>query len=222
MPIARQPEPELMDLCDEAEAYAVADFAEVNARFVDRLLEVVGDRPDARTVDLGTGPADIPLRVAKARPDWHVTAVDGSDAMLQHARQAVEAAGFADRVELVLADAKKTSLPAGAFDVVFSNSILHHIDETHALWAEVRRLASPNATFFFRDLARPESEDEARAIVQRYASDESALLQEEFYRSLLAAYTPDEIRRQLDLAGLGMLEVAMATDRHVDVFGKLS
>ncbi len=221
MSLDRQPEPELMDLRDEAEAYAVADFAEVNARFVDRLLELAGDIAEARTVDLGTGPADIPIRVAKALPGWHIAAVDGSEAMLRHARAAVDAEMLSDRIELVLADAKKTSLPGGSYDVVFSNSILHHIDETHALWAEVRRLAAPGAVIVFRDLARPESAERAEEIVRRYASDESALLQEEFHRSLLAAYTPEEIRRQLDLAGLGSLEVAMVTDRHVDVFGQV-
>jgi hypothetical protein len=32
----RQPEPELMDLPHEAQAYAAADFSGVNAAFVDR------------------------------------------------------------------------------------------------------------------------------------------------------------------------------------------
>lgn len=42
MPAAmhRQPEPELMDLAHEAEAYAAADFSDVNAAFVDRLLSL--------------------------------------------------------------------------------------------------------------------------------------------------------------------------------------
>ena len=36
----RQPEPEAMDRDDEARAYAVADFVDVNQAFVDRLLFV--------------------------------------------------------------------------------------------------------------------------------------------------------------------------------------
>ena len=72
-----------------------------------------------------------------------------------------------------------------------------------------------------RDLARPENPEAARAIVERHSGDESALLQEEFYRSLLASYAPDELRVQLSRAQLGSLRVEMASDRHLDVFGRL-
>jgi len=210
-----------MDIPAEAEAYAKADFAGVNQAFADRLLELVGPLEEAAAVDLGTGPADIPIRVVQARPLWHVAAVDASRAMLELARQAVEEARLSDRIELVLADAKSTSLPTGAFDVVFSNSILHHINEVEQFWTELRRLARAGAVVLLRDLARPARPEAARQIVNEYAAQESGLLQEEFYRSLLASYTPDEIRAQLDLAGLTALKVAMVSDRHFDVFGRL-
>jgi 2-polyprenyl-3-methyl-5-hydroxy-6-metoxy-1,4-benzoquinol methylase len=108
---------------------------------------------------------------------------------------------------------------AGAFDVIFANSILHHINDTAALWAEVRRLATSGALVFMRDLARPATPQIARDIVNRHAGSESPLLQEEYHRSLLAAYTPEEVRLQLCRASLAGLEVAMATDRHMDVWG---
>lgn len=220
-PIPRMPEPEVMDLVDEAQAYADADFTEVNQAFVDRLVEVVGDRPGRRVVDLGTGPGEIPLLAARARSDWHITAVDFSQPMLDLAARAAREASLADRVMFVCGDAKATGLPGGAFDVVFSNSILHHITETDRLWAEVCRLAAPGATVFFRDLARPDSEARARRIVQTYAAEESDLLQEEFFRSLLSAYTVEEVRDQLSRAGLAGLTVSMVTDRHLDVSGQV-
>ncbi len=217
----RQPEPEYMDLVEEADAYARADFADVNQRFVERLLELAGPMASARAVDLGTGPADIPIRVVQARPGWRVTAVDASQPMLDIARRDVDRAGLSGSIELVLADAKAAALPSAAFDVVFSNSILHHINEVDALWAEVKRLARPGAVIFLRDLARPPSPQRAREIVEQYADDASPLLQEEYYRSLLASYTPEEVRDQLDRAQLATLELAMASDRHLDVFGRL-
>ena len=216
----RQPEPELMDLKDEAVAYAKADFAAVNEAFVQRLLALAGPLTTGRLLDLGTGPGDIPIRVARARPRWHIVAVDASQAMIQLARRAADRAGVSASVELVLGDAKTTSLPTAGFDVVFSNSILHHVNETDRLWAEVKRLARPGGMVLFRDLARPDNEDVARRIVEQYSGQESALLKDEFYRSLLAAYTPEEVREQLDRAGLTTLEVAMVSDRHLDVFGR--
>ncbi len=217
----RQPEPEAMDDAEEARAYAHADFAEVNQAFVERLLELAGRRARAAALDLGTGPGDIPVRLVRARPSWHVVALDASGPMLEFARQAVERAEMSARIQLLTADAKATGLTSHAFDVVFSNSIPHHITQVHLLWAEVKRLGKSGATVLLRDLARPESPEAARSIVQHYAAHESDLLQEEYYRSLLSAYTSAEIRTQLDGAGLEAIQVAMVTDRHLDVFGQL-
>lgn len=218
-PIQRQAEPEWMDDPAEAKAYAEADFAAVNDAFVAKLLEVAGPLDEARAVDLGTGPADIPIRLLRARPRWRVAAVDAAAAMLAIARRAIDAAGLAGSITPVQADAKGTPLAAGAFDVIFSNSILHHITDTASFWAEVKRLGHRGTAVFLRDLARPASVAAAREIVNLHAGGESPLLQEEYYRSLLSAYTVDEVRLQLASAGLGELNVQMITDRHMDIWG---
>ncbi len=217
----RQPEPELMDDSSEAYAYAVADFAEVNRAFAQRLVELAGRLDEARAVDLGTGPGDIPVLVARAMPGWSITAVDASEPMLRYAHEAASAAGLADRIRLLLADVKDTGLPAGGFDVVFSNSILHHITDTASFWSEVRRIAAPGAVVLVRDLARPDSASSAEQIVHTYAAEETELLREEFYRSLLSAYTPQEVCGQLTRAGLNRLRVETVSDRHLDVCGTL-
>ena len=73
-----------------------------------------------------------------------------------------------------------------------------------------------------RDIFRPLSTDSARAIVTTHAGTEPELLQEEFYRSLLAAYTVPEIQGQLRQAGLTSLQVEAVSDRHLDVYGHLA
>ena len=219
--MSRQPEPEVMDIEAEAEAYARADFSEVNQAFADRLVELVGGLERAAAIDLGAGPADITIRVSKARPAWRIKAVDAAPAMLALARKAVDNAGLSGAIELIQADAKDTRLPGQSFDVLFSNSILHHITQVELFWNEVKRLAKPGALVFLRDLARPASPQSARDVVEKYSGSESELLKEEFYRSLLSAYTPEEVRIQLKSAALDWLDVAMVTDRHLDVFGRL-
>ena len=109
----RRPEPELMDDAAEALAYARADFADVNQAFVRRLIELAGTVESARALDLGTGPADIPIRVVCALPGWQVTAVEAARPMLGLARASIERAGLTSAIELHLADAKATGLPAG-------------------------------------------------------------------------------------------------------------
>ncbi len=217
MTMQRQPEDELMDLPAEAAAYAQADFSQVNDAFVVRLIGLIGGRPCRYALDLGTGPADIPIRLVRRLPGVHVTAVDASPAMLELAARAVQAAGLTSRIDLVLADAKAAPLSGGRFDAIFSNSILHHIDDTASFWREVKRAGAPGAVVFMRDLARPASPADARQLTRQYAGGESPLLQEEYYRSLLAAYTPDEVRAQLSQAGLSDLHVEMVTDRHMDI-----
>jgi ubiquinone/menaquinone biosynthesis C-methylase UbiE len=212
----RRPEPELMDLPAEAAAYAAADFSAVNAAFVERLLQLVGSRPDVRAIDLGTGPGDIAIRVARARPSWRVMAIDGSEPMLAIARRD---AGDLSNVRFTSADAKGTGFPDGSFDVILSNSLLHHMRDPLPLWREIARLAAPGATIFVRDLMRPSSEDDVRRLVDLHAGNESALLKEEFHRSLLAAFTLDEVRGQLAATTLAHLTVCASSDRHLDIFG---
>lgn len=221
-PLARAPEPELMDLPVEALAYAQADFSTVNEAFVERLRELARGLEDATLLDLGTGPGDIALRIARREPTWRITAIDGAPTMLGLARSAASAAGLAGRIRFQLADAKRLPFDNGAFGIVCSNSLLHHVADPGSLWREARRVIKPAGLLFLRDLMRPNSEAAARAIVEWYASSESELLQAEFLRSLLAAYSPQEVRSQLDEAGLGYLEVRSVSDRHLDVWGTIS
>lgn len=218
----RRPEPELMDLAEEARVYARANFNDVNQAFVARLLELAADTPTATVVDLGTGPAGIPVLIAKARPNWHITAVDASKPMLTIAQVGIKMSNLADRIKIHQADVKVTNLPDQSFDIVICNSLLHHMPDPSHLWTEIKRLTKPNGLIFVRDLRRPDSDDAAKKLVELHAATEPPLLQKEFHRSLLAAFTPDEIRRQLDAAGLSGLSVAPIPDRHVEIFGRIS
>jgi ubiquinone/menaquinone biosynthesis C-methylase UbiE len=216
----RKAEAEIMNLPDEVDAYVRGDFASINQLFADRLIELAGSHQSAAAIDLGTGPADIPVRVAKLRPQWSITAVDASAPMLEAAGVAIKKANVAS-IKLVLADAKDSKLPARSFDILFSNSILHHVSSPGGFWSEVRRIAKPDAFVLIRDLARPESEARARELVKLYAGSESTLLQQEFFNSLLSSYTTEEVRAQISNAGLGQLRVSMVSDRHLDVAGRL-
>jgi ubiquinone/menaquinone biosynthesis C-methylase UbiE len=172
-------------------------------------------------VDLGTGPGTVPIMVAKSRPGWHITAIDAAKAMTRIAQISVKMAGVAGRVQIHTLNAKATGLPDRAFDIVFCASLVHHMPDPVPLWREIRRLAAPGALIYVRDLKRPESEDVARELVNKHASEQSELLREEFYRSLLSAFTVEEVRQQLDAADLSFLTVEPVPDRYLDVFGRM-
>ena len=90
-----------MDDKDQAAAYARADFSSSNQMFVDGLIEAYPDRLGS-ILDIGCGPADVPIRILRAVPSAKVTAVDASLPMVEIARQAVQEAGFQDDIDVVL------------------------------------------------------------------------------------------------------------------------
>ncbi len=146
--LRRMPEPERMTPAEEND-YALADYSGPHVALVRRLgtLAKEANLPPGRLVDLGTGPGDIPLRVASTTLGWAITALDLSPNMLGLAAAAQRARGLG-RVPIrwVQADLKATGLPAGTFDALISNSVLHHMpsdDDVRCFWAEVKRLAAP-------------------------------------------------------------------------------
>lgn len=217
-------EPELMDDAAQALAYARANFADPNGAFVDQFLARFGTPPPATILDLGCGPADISARLATALPAAHVDALDGSAAMLDCARDVL--AGYpaaAHRVNLVLSMVPVAPgvLPHSQYQAIVSNSLLHHLHVPAVLWRSVAELGAPGTAVLVMDLYRPASKAKAAAIVEQYAADEAAVLKEDFYNSLLAAFTPAEVEDQLAAAGLS-LEIETISDRHLLVSGRLS
>ena len=212
-------EPEIMDGEAEADAYARADFSDSNQWYADHFTAAYPSHL-RQIVDLGCGPADVTLRIARIAHHAQIVGVDGSPAMLEFGRQAIHAAHLSQRVTLHLGRLPGLSLPEHHFDAALSKDMLHHLPDPQALWSEVHRLGRPGAAVYVMDLMRPDSPVEAQEIVERVAAHEHPLLKRDFFNSLCAAFTVDEVRRQLKSAGLP-LHVEKATERHFLVKGLL-
>ncbi|MDH3314722.1 MAG: class I SAM-dependent methyltransferase [Gammaproteobacteria bacterium] len=219
----RIPEPELMDASAQAEAYAEADFSESNALFVELFRGAVGEAPaGGRVLDLGCGPADIPVRLARAFPQLIVDAVDGSESMLRCARDAVQRAGFGERINLTRRRLPDQRLEMASYGAVISNSLLHHLVDPLDLWKTVIRCAGLGAAVVVMDLIRPDEEADVDALVKAYARDAPEVLRQDFRASLCAAYTLEEVAAQLEAADLTQLEPKRVSDRHWAVAGRLA
>jgi len=205
---------------DQAEAYARADFDAPNRRFCAELDARAPAPLRGLAVDLGCGPADIPLRLARSHPQLQLDAVDGSAPMLEWARRAIDAAVLGDRVRVVHAALARLPLTAASYDFVLSNSLLHHLHDPLELWHAVARLVRPGGYVQVMDLSRPASAERAREIVESHAGSEPEVLKQDFFASLLAAFRPDEVRRQLERCGIGQLQVETISDRHLLVSGR--
>lgn len=214
-------EPELMDDQEQALAYARADFAEENQGFVDLFRQYFPDMSsEGHVIDLGCGPADIPIRFIKAFPRCRVTGIDGSLAMVLLGEEAVCAAGLAGQIALRCERIQSLTL-TGPADVGISNSFLHHLPNPLQFWFILKKLLKPGSPVLVMDLLRPESPEKARAIVDRYAASESSILRRDFYNSLLAAFTEDEVVTQLAEMNMTRLLLDVPDDRHWVVGGRV-
>jgi 2-polyprenyl-3-methyl-5-hydroxy-6-metoxy-1,4-benzoquinol methylase len=211
-------EPELMDDPDQALVYARADFEKENQGFVDRFREYFPEFTEGHILDVGCGPGDIPVRLSRALPACRITGVDASKPMIGLAGVAVKQAGLADRITFRCERFQAVSL-VEPVDAAISNSLLHHVPNPLQFWYRLRQLVKPGSPVLVMDLLRPDSSEEAQAIVDRYAAKEPEILRRDFYRSLLAAFTEDEVAAQLAEMNLSRLIVDVVDDRHWVVSG---
>ena len=216
----RRLEAEVMDDPDQVLAYAQADFESENQGFVDRFLELYDELDEAHILDLGCGPGDIPIRLARKHATCRVTGVDASAPMIDWANRLTREAGFQDRLTFLCQRIQDLSLDAPA-DALMSNSLVHHIPNPLRFWFGVKNFVKSGGPVLVMDLLRPESEEEAKALVDQYAADESEQLRQDFYHSLLAAFTEDEVAAQLAELNLSRLMVDVPDDRHWLVYGRV-
>jgi ubiquinone/menaquinone biosynthesis C-methylase UbiE len=218
--IPRILEPEVMDSESEAVDYNTMDHSQVNRVFVDDLLAALsrkhlGSKTEPlQILDVGTGTALIPIELCRRPGRWHVTAADLAQSMLAVAAQNIAAAGYAAQIKPQLLDAKQLPFGDGQFDVVMTNSILHHIPDPRDCFGEMVRVVAPGGLLFVRDLLRPESKSELDRLVELYAGDANAAQQEMFGASLHAALTLAEVRELIAPYGIPADCAKQTTDRH--------
>ncbi len=210
--LPRTLEPEVMDSPEEAREYDAMDHREVNARFVDDFLLVWGGA--GPVLDVGTGTALIPIELCRRVPDVRVVGVDLAASMLELGRQNVSRAGLSDRIELRQTDAKAPPFADGAFAVVMSNSIVHHIPEPGDVLAQMVRVCRPGGVLFVRDLLRPADEATLNRLVDTYAAGANDRQRQLFADSLHAALSLPEVRDLMATLGLDPAHVRPTSDRH--------
>jgi len=218
--IPRILEPEVMDSESEAIDYNTMDHSQVNRVFVDDLLAALAPRAigpgcgSLRILDVGTGTALIPIELCRRPGSCHVTAADLAQSMLDVAAENIASAGLGDRISLEHLDAKRLPFNDGDFDVVMTNSILHHIPDPQECLAEMVRVVAPRGLLFVRDLLRPVTVAELVRLVALYAGDANDSQREMFGASLHAALTLDEVQALAIPFGITADCVRQTTDRH--------
>jgi ubiquinone/menaquinone biosynthesis C-methylase UbiE len=134
--------------------------------------------------------------------------------MLDLARYNLEVNNLTNRIELAHVDAKLLPFGNAMFDVVMSNSIIHHIPEPIHVLREAVRVTKRGGLLFFRDLLRPSSLDELNRLVATYTAGANEHQQRMFAESLHAALSLAEIRGLISSLGFAEASVQQTSDRH--------
>lgn len=202
-----------MDSSEEAREYEEMDNRGVNKRFVDDLL--AGGEIGRRVMDLGCGPAAIPIELCQRVQDLQMIVVDSSVAMLEIAKVQIDFAGLLDRIFLEQGDVKRIGeFQASTADTVISNTLLHHLPDPKAGLDAAIYLCQDGGRIFIRDLVRPSSESEVEDLVDLHTVGASDFAKQLLRQSLHAALTFDEIQEIAGGLGISADHVQMTSDRH--------
>ena len=219
-------EVEWMDSPGEAIAYDQMDHAGVNRLFVDDLLAALGrlvvlgcKKPEGSTdrltvLDLGTGTAQIPMELARRDARFEIVAVDAAPSMIELATSNVAAARLESQITLRSVDAKRLPAEMGLFEVVMSNSLVHHLPEPRVFFEQASKVVTPGGLVLVRDLLRPATEEEWEGLVARYAADAEPEQRQMFGDSLRAALTIGEVRQFVEEQGCPAEGVEQTSNRH--------
>lgn len=217
----RIPEPELMEDMAQAKAYAEADFDTKHSKIIELIDQVFCEQEfSGNILDLGCGPGDVTFRIAHRFSKAKITGIDGSQAMINLAKQRQEHELLVkNRVNFIQAMIPGIDIPKKNYDLIVSTSFLHHLHQPELLWQTINEYSRSGTKVFVADLSRPESKSAARKIVNESANNEPEALQEDFYNSLLAAFTPKEVENQLIRAGFTKLSVHV--DGYIVIHGEV-
>ena len=214
--LPRKPEPEVMGDADEVEAYtsaaAQAHLDAIDNTLVDQVLSL--GITSGRLLDVGTGPGGIPLKIARRLAGIRTVGIDYSRNMILAAQRAAAEQGLADRLAFLVGDANRLPFSEATFDVVLSNSVLHHLANPLGLLNEMARVARPDGIVLLRDLRRP-SRLAFPFHVRWYGRYYSGLMYQLFADSVAAAYTGDELADMLRRSALADARVFFHDRTHL-------
>jgi len=103
-------------------------------------------------LEIGSGPGELALEIARRLPGSDVVGVDLAEAMIQTAVARAREAQLDGRVRFVLADAAAIPLVDGSIDVTVSTLSLHHWADPATVFVEIWRVLRPGGIALIYDL----------------------------------------------------------------------
>ncbi len=164
-------------------------------------------RPGDRVLDLGCGPGNQLLHLARLHPGARFVGVDASRPMLRRARRTLDSGG-AGGVALRRGDLTALrALPDAAFDCVTCTLSLHHLpdlDALHRAAREMSRVLRPGGGVYVADFGRLRRAATQRHFAHQRAAEQGPTFTADYFNSLRAAFSVAELDAALAALGPGV------------------
>lgn len=119
-----------------------------------RVRKIIGSRfsPGMNVLDIGTGPASIPIQLKRSFSNTRLIGLDISIAMLDRAKENIRQSNR--HIDLLAGDGGALPFQSGSIDIVTLFFTLHHLNKPENLIREVHRILKPDGVFLSIDFRR--------------------------------------------------------------------
>jgi ubiquinone/menaquinone biosynthesis C-methylase UbiE len=114
---------------------------ECRQSYIEKMVEGLMMPDGAKVLDVGCGPGELTLSLLKA--GFSLWAVDISQAMVDRARENIQANGFDDWGQSQLGDIEMLEFAPDFFDIVIASGVLEYQREDDGALSEMKRVLKP-------------------------------------------------------------------------------
>ena len=229
----RTPEPELMESRKQVLSYLEGDFSKGENKFIDFINDYLLSNNINLTnedliVDLGCGPGNITEKISVKWPEVSVIGIDGSNEMIKEAKSRKKLDAnmrsytninyFCSDIRSI--ELKEISSKANV-SLIVSNSLLHHITSIDHFFECISNLSTKETINFHKDLIRPKDEKTALKLKRKFNGIYNNTLLDDYYASLKASYTKNELKQVLSERMLHSLDVIEEGNDYLILYGKV-
>jgi ubiquinone/menaquinone biosynthesis C-methylase UbiE len=152
----------------------------------------------SKVLEIGPGPGWITILLTQANPTLKIIGLEISEDMIRVANQNKNKERVGNKIEFIKGDAKNMNIfEDKSFDVVISSDSLHHWENPIKVFDEIHRVLKDNGKVCIKD-GRRDIGVAAKFVYNMAKLFISKTMSYYWKTSIMAAYTPDELKDLLD------------------------
>lgn len=194
--MARIPETEIMNNPESVNAYTMMTAS--GGLTGNALSKLKKSEDNLNIADIGCGPCGYYNELLPLFPNSIFTGYEASNLMIEKANLVINK----QKVNLVNSFIPDSSLPSKFYDIIFSALFLHQLPDQAPCWQTIKQIGKEGSKFYVFDLLRVEDSNLCWDIVNGMTPQAPDVFKNDFYNTLRASFTVEEIKQQLLDAGL--------------------